>query len=192
MKISEILNHVREKVTGFITTIAGDHRYIHKGIAFTVSGLSGSVAAGGTYKVAFKTPKLNAPGNDGQEYIHWRPADFGGTATGVTAELYESSSGISGTDATPLNRNRNSSLTSKMQQFLIGATVTEGTRISILNNGSAGTGTSNQGGGCGAEHELVLMPDTIYSITFTNRSGSTATLISFELFWYEEDGYNGN
>lgn len=187
-KITDILNGFREKLTSYIGTISSDHAYIHKGIAFSVVGLTGSITAGGTYKIAFKTPKADALDNEGQNYIHWRPSDVGGTATGVTAELYEWSS-ATGTDVIPFCRNRNISKKSKMQQFLIAATVTEGTRIAIINSGTAGAGAANKGGGGGAEHELLLKPDTVYSITLTNRSGSTATLISYELYWYEEDGY---
>lgn len=77
-----------------------------------------------------------------------------------------------------------------MQSFYSGATVSGGTLVQILGGGTGSAGVANSGGSGGAEHELVLKPNTEYAVVLTNRSGSTATIITYEFFWYEEKGYN--
>lgn len=186
-KVSEILLRMREGLTKYMGVISSDHAYIHQSKAFTLPGITGSIAAGATYKISFKTPTL-ASG----KYIHWRPASIGGTATGVTFELYKDSTSISGGSSALTsiqNMNQANTKASQMQEFYIGRTVTEGTRIQILLGGSAGAGSANEAGAASPQHERVLEQDTVYTGLFTNRSGSTATLIAYEFFWYEEEGY---
>ena len=175
------IESMKEGLTKYMGVIGSDHAYIHDGIAFTVLGITGSIAAGATTKFRFTTPTV-ASG----KYIHWRPAHIDGISTGVTYELYESPTASAGSTATPINRNRLSSNTSAMQLFNSGATVSGGTLIQIIGGGTGSTGVTNAGGTGGAQNELVLAQNTEYAIVLTNRSGSTATLIVYEFFWYEE------
>lgn len=185
---TEILEGFREGLTKYVAHITSDHAYIHQGIGFSVTGITGSITAGSTYKFSFKTPKSS----DGK-FVHWRPAVIYGIATAFTAQVYRGSSSISGgSDSTILNMNDNLNETCicKMQEFKAGVTVgAEGTQIQIIAGGAGGAGSVNEGGGGGADHERVLLPDTYYSVTLTNRSGSTASACVYEFFWYEEDGY---
>lgn len=189
-RMIELIEGTTEKLTGYTGVISSDHAYIHKGISFMVTGITGSISAGGTYKFRFKTPDANSPTTAyDQKYIHWRPAGVDGISTGVTYELYEAPTASAGSDATILNRNRNHSRTSQMQAFTAGATVSGGTRVQIIGGGTGSTGSANAGGGAAAEHEILLKPNTDYGIVLTNRSGSTATLITYEFYWYEEAAY---
>ena len=177
-----------EGLTGYVGQISSDHAYIHKGQGFVVPLLTGSLSSGATYKIAFTTPSAESG-----KYVHWRPSGGGGFSVGTSIETFEGSTSVSGgTDLTPLNKNRNIPVASIMQSFKGGVTVgADGTRIQILSSGSAGSGSANQGGSGASSLELVLKPDTVYTVTITNRSASTATLVGLELWWYEEVGYTG-
>lgn len=187
-RATELLEGFREGLTGYATSSTIDHAYIHRGLGHVVPGITGSIAAGGTYKFSFKTPKAET-----NKYIHWRPTSVYGIVTAFTAEVYRGSTSISGgTDEAieNLNDNLTDECPSLMQSFKKGVTVgADGTRIQIIAGGAGGAGSVNEGGGGGADHERVLLPDTDYSVTLTNRSGSTASIAIYEFFWYEEDGY---
>lgn len=185
-RLVQIAGQEQEHLTKHKAVITSDHAYIHDGLGYVLSGITGSVASEGTYKISFQTPS-EASG----KFIHWRPAHIAGSATGITFELFKGSSSISGGSSalsSIVNLNQNVVNPSKMQAFDIGRTVTDGDRLQILFGGSAGTGSTSSGGGIGGNEERLLEPDTVYTGTFTNRSGLTATLIIYEFFWYEEEG----
>lgn len=189
--IKDILFKAISKLTKAFRILTTDHDYIHRGKGFDVIGITGSIAAGASYKFSFTTPNASDPNVvSDQRYVHWRPAFIGGTDAGVSYFLYKDSTSISGgTEETIQNMNENSPRKSQMQSFKKGATATEGTAIQGYMNGTGGSGVSSSGGGGGAEFEKVLKPNTTYTVKLTNESGSTASTIIYAFFWYEEEGY---
>lgn len=176
-RMTEILELAQESLTKHLTIIESDHAYIHAGIAFTAIINTGSISA--AYDIAFKTPDANSG-----KYIHWRPIGIDTSADYVDFVLYEGDTFSSGTAVTPINRNRISKNTSKMQTFVYNATATPaGTIVQRGGIGVAGIPASKAGGGAFANQELVLKQDTNYVLTLTPAG---ATIVNLSLFWYEE------
>lgn len=172
-----LLKAVQEKFTKFLTWISSDHNYIHAGKGFTSLVNTGSISA--AYYVGFTTPTVAS-----NAYMHWRPASIYSSADFVLVEVYEGDSFSSGSEAVPINRNRNSTKTTLTQAFSKGVTSTPtGTIIQTFGVGSTGIAASKSGGGGNAEEEIVLKPNTSYVVKMTP-SGATTVISSF--FWYEE------
>lgn len=172
------LNKAIENFTGYMGVIGSDHAYVHKGLAFTAVINTGSISV--LYKISFTTPTVAS-----EKYIHWRPIGITTSADYCQVELYQGDTFSGGSTVTPINRNRNSSTTTAMQTFAKGTTVTlSGTLISSTGIGASGNPSARAGGGAAADQELLLLPNTSYSIGITPDSATTCIL---ELFWYEED-----
>jgi len=163
-----------DRFTGFDVGITGDHSYIHEGKAFSVPIAIGSISA--AYKVSFTTPAT--------KYVHWRPAKVTTSAAYVALVLYEGDAYTSGTAVTPINRNRNSLAVSGMSMVKNSTVTPAGTIVDIDGVGISGNPVSQGGGAGGAEHELVLKPNTKYTMLLTP---TAATVVNFTPFWYEED-----
>jgi hypothetical protein len=177
------MTELQENLTGYMGTIDSDHAYIHKGIAFTSFITTPAITA--AYRIGFKTPTV-ASG----KYIHWRPIGITSSADYVSITMTEDDSYTGGTANTPMNRNRNFSTVSVMQDVKYGVTSTPaGTVVSLGGIGSAGNPTAKTGGGNGAAEELLLLPNTSYVITLVPEGSTVCTLA---LFWYEENGYDGS
>lgn len=175
--IAKALRGFKERLTGYVGTIGSDHAYIHDGIAFTSIISAAAVAA--AYDIAFTTPTVESG-----KFIHWRPIGITTSADYVDVKLREGDSFSGGSTITPINRNRLSTNTSKMQAFVANATATpSGTVVQSTGIGTAGNAAARGGGGAGAEQELVLKQNTNYVLTLTPDS---ATDIIASLFWYEE------
>jgi len=173
-----LLNRSIEEYTGYIGVIDSDHAYIHSGIAFTSIINTGSISV--AYDICFKTPLTTA----NHQYVHWRPVGITSSSEYVDIQMTEGETYTGGVAVTPINRNRNKTNSSEMQAFVKAATCTPaGTLIASTGVGSTGTPTATAGGGSGANEELLLKPDTIYTITLTPAGATTCIL---ELFWYEE------
>lgn len=176
MKIHE--NHT-DRLTNATLSMSTDHNYIHRWKAFTLSGKSGSVAAGASTTISFRTPAT--------KYAHWRPAVWSSTANLGELRIAQGSTFSGGSAATAYNRNHNATTTSGVV-IKTGVTLTvEGTVKYYGTVGTGGTPTTRSGGGGGENHELVLKPDTEYTLTFSNIGSATATVFYWQLFWYEED-----
>ena len=172
-----LLNNAIEKDTGYMGTIGSDHAYIHKGIGFTAIINTGSISV--AYDIAFTTPTV-ASGL----FVHWRPIGITSSADYVDVQLTEPETYTGGSAVTPINRNRNSTITSVMQAVVKGATATPaGTLIQSTGVGVSGNPAAKAGGGAAADQELVLIPNTTYLLTLTPDGATTCVL---ELFWYEE------
>ena len=171
-----------DALTGFITQISGDHRYIHEGKAFSYIGNTGALTAGsGTYSLAIQTP-VDTSGLR----IHLRPAKFSSTANTMLLTIAEGSTITSGSIVTPINRNRNSSNTSRA---IVKAGVTVSLAGTVIDQEAVGGGanpSNNSGGSGGSAQEIVLKPGTVYSIKIDNIGATTASTGYFEIFWYEE------
>lgn len=176
-RLAELEN---EALTHYKATISSDHAYIHKGIAFTFAGNTGSLAAGATYALSFTTPLTKT--------IHLRPTGFYSTANAMELRISEGATVTGGSAGTPWNRHRGINIPTKV---LIGYGVTlsaEGTIIDYEYAGSQGAGANRNGGtGVPADEEIVLKPSTIYSIRIENIGATTASTGYYKLFWYEED-----
>lgn len=178
MSIVPKLNGAVELFTGYIGVIGSDHAYIHQGLAFTA--LIETPSASANYNVSFKTPEESVG-----KYIHWRPIGVTSSANYVSVSMYEGDTYTSGSAVTPVNRNRNSDAVTTMQAFARATTTTpSGTLLSVFGVGSSGNPSSRSGGGSGADEELLLKPDTIYTIEF---DPAGTTIVTAQFFWYEED-----
>lgn len=179
--LNSIFQKAVDSFTDFITWISSDHRYIHEGKGFSYVGNSGSLAAGAKYALYIKTPIASAGA-----YLHIRPAKFSPTANTMTITIAEASTVTGGTVVSPINRNRNSS---KLSKAIITAGVTVSVVGTVLEQDAGGGGSNpsnNTGGDGGANQEIVLKPDTGYSVEIVNVGATTASTAYFELFWYEE------
>jgi hypothetical protein len=161
-------------------TITGDHHYIHNGLGYTLAGITGSIAAAGVEHISFKTPVAR------NGIIHFRPARFSSRANSLSLTMVENAIMTSGTAAIPRNKNRLCPDSSKVVAATGATLSTAGNRTVYWEEVGTG-GASNRGGGSGgSDEEIVLKPDTMYSITFTNTGSSTATFGTYMFFWYEE------
>lgn len=168
-----------DRFTGFGIGLSGDHNYIHRGKGFTVSGKTGSIAAGAQYVVRFVTPAA--------KYVHLRPTGWSTTANLGELRIAQGSTTTGGSLLTPYNKNHNSSAVSATV-ITGGATMgVEGTVKFIESAGLGGTATRAGGGSPGEQNEIVMLPSTVYTFTFANVGATTATVFYFDLFWYEED-----
>jgi hypothetical protein len=176
----KIAKNENERLTRFKAVISSDHAYIHRGIAFSFLGNTGSLAAGATYSISFKTPANRTS--------HFRPVGFYATANAMELRIAEKSTVTGGTAGTPINRNR----VSPQNPFVtisIGITLSaEGSVVDAFYAGTQGAGSSGTGGlGVPADEEMVLLRDETYSIRIANIGATTASTGYFRLFWYEED-----
>jgi len=186
--ITELFRSALEGLTGAIKEITTDHAYIHEKKAFIIAGQT-TIANGGTYKINFKTPNPDNPAiaKTDRLYCHWRPALISGASGGVSAIVYEDSTGITpGTVVSPLNLNRNDPPLANTTAN-IGATVTgNGTPIQYLTVGVAGNPAQGSGGSDSASNERVLKTNTDHTVVFTNLYAGN-NLVTYELFFYEEE-----
>lgn len=176
LRFAELEN---EELTHYKATISSDHAYIHKGMAFTYAGNTGSLAAGATYTVSFTTPT--------NKTIHLRPTAFYSTANAMELRIAEKSTVTGGSAGTPINRSR----IVKSNPFVTiayGVTLSaEGTILDYFYAGSQGAGANRNGGsGVPADEEIVLAKNTIYSVRIENIGATTASTGYYKLFWYEE------
>lgn len=179
MGINLIGAEQRDRLTNAPLAISTDHNYIHRGKAFTLSGKTGSIAAGAQYVIRFTTPA--------DKYVHLRPTSWASTANLGEFRISQGSTTSAGSALTAYNRNNISSKTS-LVTILGGATMTvEGTSKLFDSVGIGGTSTRAGGAGGGEDNEIVLAQNTVYTFTFANVGATTATVFYYNLFWYEED-----
>lgn len=172
-----------DTLTGFHTTIDGDHRYIHEGKKFSAP-LEITMAQDDIYLISFTSPTA-ASG----KYAHWRPAVISSTASNLLVRIYENiSSGETGDAVTPLNMDRNSATASvSTVKKGVTATVAAANLIAIFSVGSGGGPQSRGGGtGGGATEEMILEAETEYIIEVEEPNVAATTAV-VELRWYEED-----
>lgn len=178
-RLVSIAEDENEYLTKYKATISSDHAYIHKGIAFSFTGNTGSLAAGATYAISFRTPT--------NKTIHLRPTGFYSTANAMELRIAELSTVTGGSAMTPVNRNRLSNQKS-LSTIVTGVTLSaEGTVIDAFYAGSQGAGANRNGGsGVPADEEILLLRDTVYSIRIETIGATTASTGYYKLFWYEE------
>lgn len=172
---------ILDQFTGAQVVITGDHSYIHNGKAYSLAGVTGSIAAAGVEHISFKTPVKSGA------IVHLRPSLFSASANMMSMTMVEGAVMTGGTKAVPRNRNRNRPDDSKCQVYT-GATLTTAGSATLFkfSVGSGGATSRSGGNNDGSGDELVLKPDTMYSITFETTGASTASVATWGLFWYEE------
>lgn len=171
-----------DRLTNQQSVMQADHTYIHAEIAFTISFNLGSISA--EYHIALETPAASSG-----LYLHYRPgsARITSDADSVHYRLREGITSYSGGVAyTPFNRNRNSTNTS-LSTVKTNVTPTVGSPLLLDDEyfGSTGVLPAKSGGGAGSGEEIILKSDTIYLFSF---DPGGATNVSFNNFWYEEEG----
>ena len=181
--ILEFITTIKESLTSAVKTIDTDHAYIHDSIMFSTYDQK-TLTAGGTTKYSIVTPDT-ASGTQ----IHWRPTSITSSGDNVLTTIYEGNSNVTaGGTLTPYNRNRTSSLTSKIT-FKSSATITTaGTAIdAYFIGGGVTNGGKTSGDTLIGKEEIILAKNKNYSIVIYN--GSTASNTVFTKFmWYEENG----
>jgi len=103
-------------------------------------------------------------------------------------ELYEAPTYTGGNLLTGIvnaNRNHTREPVTTLRDGVTLSVSDNGTRLSADIVGSGGTPARVAGGAGGNENEFVLKSNTEYLLLITNLS-STATVLSADLFWYEE------
>ena len=173
---------IYDHLTGSEVSISQDHTYIHQGKAYELSYYTASLAAAATEYLSFTTPQLL-----GGKVIHFRPTSLSSYANAASITITEGAVMTGGTAATPRNCDRMKPDASLVTVATAATLSTAG--IAIIYNDSVGSGGARNrsgGAGGGAENERILKPETTYSIAFKNIGASTATVIYYDIFWYEE------
>ena len=168
-----------EHATGAVKMIDNDHAYIHSGKLFE-SFVKTTIAAGGTYTIAIKTPLTKE--------LHYRPSTISPSADQLTVGLLESGTYTGGTNIPVTNHKRTGGAT-ETQAVKGGVTiVTAGTVLAqVWLPGTTGMGQTRSGSSFGgATNEWVLKKDTIYLYRITNGS-TVSNNVQVNFFWYEED-----
>lgn len=173
--IVETLNNMIpiEGLTEAVLTIDTDHKYIHQGAGYVVSLSDLDLPNGGIVDISFDT------GN--QKYIHLKDIK----AIDCVIRLWENpASVVVGDTITPVNQNRQLATLNAIESTamayetesadLTGATLVRGWQGEYSNH----------------NHEIVLLQDHEYIIEIENIAGAQNNAY-FEMFFYEEDGYNG-
>jgi hypothetical protein len=172
------VHNVIERVTGAKTTINSDHRAIHKGEGFGISGIFVNVANGATVNYAFKTPTV-ASG----KYVHLKYNDISAAGNKIRVDLFEAPTNAPtlGSDLSTINRRRVGTPAVSNMQAVKSAMTIDTTGAVTLETKQFISGQTRP-----IDIEFVLKPDTWYIRTFTNSTGSASDISFFE-FWYEED-----
>ena len=171
-----------DPVTHALETISYEHHEIHSGTTYRVDLSEDALGNGNSLTLDFLTPA------DGR-LIHFTS----GVATGNIANLtiwedVEVSS--NGNAVTPINANRSVGENSSMQFVFTDSTVvtTNATQLNLRRIGAAAAGNPQAQGTGGvltaARPELVLKPNTWYSLMITNICGVTQA-VWLGADWYE-------
>ena len=180
---AEATNLPLESITGSVSIIDSDHKYIHEKKKYSAF-LKQSISAGGTHVFCFKTPATN--------YVHYRPANITPSADKVDLQIFEDAvfTAGSGTLLENNNRNRNTPPVSGVELRSAPTVTTVGTLLPGFSGwlpGSTGAGQARSGDSADGDDEIVLKQNATYRFVATNGS-SSANVIGFKFNWYEEEG----
>lgn len=173
-----------DSLTNTLNVISYEHHEIHSGRSFSYHHF-GSLNTGGEINITFKTPT-------GTRLPHVIDMVDSTAAAEFMLEEAPTVTAGTGTNVTPVQKNRSSSNTSVL--FNVDSTpaqnsiTTNATIIAsgvMLINDSIGQG-QQEGGENRAINEFVLKADTIYSYRVISAANSNKVRIRLE--WYEHDG----
>lgn len=165
-----------DSVSHVLTVIPIEHMEIHANQMFAWSEKF-SIAEAGVANLVLTTPAVG--------YVHFKPPRIDSNGPDITVELVEGQATTVGTARTPLNRNRNSSVTSD-STLVSGATLGAGgsTIDTMFIGGGTGVGGTKTGAQTSNENEWVLLQNTKYVVKITN-GGSGTAIVCIGLLWYE-------
>ena len=173
-------NRKFDKLSHSVTTITEQHRLVHDGMYFIVSGKQTGLVNGGT------TEFLVSPPADCFPHIQTMVLNFG--RGDVDFEAYEGPTITdNGTPIPAQNVNRNSSITPELNLYANPTTTDDGSQEFQLWVPPTATGTGQSANGIeglGNANEWVLAPETPWLIRITNNSGATIDW-SYQFAWYE-------
>lgn len=190
------LYNAHEGITGGISIINTDHRFIHKGIAFVAQLDIGTLAAEATESYSFKTPA--------SKYLHFKNLKLSGVGASVKLEIMrgttdnplvvDSAGGVA-TELTGANNVNDNSTT--VTGVVIKKTPTYTTNqdgevwdLITIPGSSTNQFQSFADASFGDNFELVMKPDTYYVLKVTNLSpalGDAASDVIVKMLWYEEE-----
>jgi hypothetical protein len=173
-------NGIADPFTNAAVDITGDHHYTHLGKGYVLVGATASIAAAGVEHISFKTPTAS------RAIVHFRPAKFSSRANSMSLTLIEGAVMTGGTAAVPRNKNRMAPDASGVVAATGATLTTAGSKTIYWDEVGTGGVTNRAGGSGGSDEELVLKPDTVYCLTFTNTGATTASVATYTLAWYEE------
>lgn len=179
--VGVLLKKAADRFTDAIRVISNDEASIQEGMGFRVSGYTAAIAPTAKHVVAITT------GNSGK-YVHMRPAIFASISNLLEVVIMEGAVVTGGTPVVPVNQNRNSAVL-PTSAVLDGVTISEAGTVEVgkylIGSGGA-PATPKSGGSVGADNEIILKPNTTYSITLTNIGTVTDTIAYWNLFWHEQ------
>ena len=153
-----------------------EDNYVFEGRMFSAYVVSGAIASLGTYDIGILT------GNSTAIYI---PAAVTTSADSVTISVQEGAAVTGGTPVVTTNRNRQSTISSKVTLVAAPTVSNAGTLVSSsFIGGVAGNPQSRQGGTESSGNKMVLKPNTQYLLRFTNGS-TAANTIRVKMEWIE-------
>lgn len=166
-----------DEMSRLLATIDAEHSAIHKGWHFNYADYETNIDNGTTIDFTFTTP-------DTAEWTHFIFKAY--SSLGITVELYEGATGVSGgTAITPRNNNRNSVNTSGVILLKDPTITDDGTR-------AAGflAGADRTAGSAGRENEFILKQNTTYITRITSLANSNS--ITWDAEWYEYESFTNN
>lgn len=153
-----------------------EDNYVFEGRMFSAYVVSGAIASLGTYDLGILT------GSSTAIYI---PAAVTTSSDSVTISVQEGAVVTGGTPVTVTNRNRQSTISSKVTLVAAPTVSNAGTLVaSSFISGVAGNPWSRQGGTASGGNKMVLKPNTQYLLRFTNGS-TAANTIRVKMGWIE-------
>lgn len=153
-----------------------EDNYVFEGRMFSAYVVSDAIASQGTYDLGILT------GSSTAIYI---PAAVTTSSDSVTISVQEGAVVTGGTPVTVTNRNRQSTISSKVTLVAAPTVSNAGTVVaSSFIGGVKGYLQSRQGGTASGGNKMVLKPNTQYLLRFTNGS-TVANTIRVKMGWIE-------
>ena len=162
--------------SGNLVLIDMEHSKIHDGLGYQLSGEVSILGAGGSFDFYIKP--FSGTG------IHWRDYRVSTNGAPVKIALYENPTiAVTGTQATPMNRNR---FSSNVSSALI-STEASASAVGSLMDVMRIEELSKTGGELeGLAAEWVMKGSNSYLMRITNEDNS-AVKLTHRFFWYEHD-----
>lgn len=153
-----------------------EDNYVFEGRMFSAYVVSGAIASLGTYDLGILT---------GSSIATYIPAAVTTSSDSVTISVQEGAVATGGTPVVTTNRNRQSTVSSKVTLMATPTVSNAGTLVSSsFIGGVAGNPQSRQGGTASGGNKMVLKPNTQYLLRLTNGS-TVANTIRVKMEWIE-------
>lgn len=168
---------ISDPYSGCLGTIESEHLHIHAGRGFQLSGEIATLAASLSTDMWIKPFSGQA--------IHFRDYRFSSSGAPVKVTLYENPTiAISGTQLTPINRNRISTKISSAAVFSGASMSALGTFLDVTRIEGTGVGANETGEIEGFPVEWIIDGGNTYLLRISNEDTSSVK-ITYRMFWYE-------